>query len=82
MNVFKNIKIARMDKIKEYIFLAIFGFLVVQNLLVMLNILFSPKWMKDVDWLTFPTASNKKLKKILYCLYAMLLFAMLFYWRL
>jgi hypothetical protein len=71
-----------MNKIKDLIFLVFFGFLIIQNFLVMINILFSPKWMEKIEWLTFPSGEDKKLRKTLYCLFAMLLFTILFYLKL
>ncbi len=71
-----------MSMIKDFIFFAIFGFLIIQNFLIILNILFSPKWMEKIEWLTFPSGPAKKLKKILYCLFAILLFTIMFYLRL
>jgi hypothetical protein len=71
-----------MNNIKDFIFLIIFGFLVIQNFLVIINILFAPEWMQKSDWLSFPTGEDKKLRKILYCLSAALLFIILFYLRL
>ena len=70
-----------MNEIKDYIFLAIFGFLIIQNILIILNLLFTPKWMEKKDWLSFPTGPDKKFRKILYCLFAILLFTILFYLR-
>jgi hypothetical protein len=68
-----------MNNLKDYIFLAIFGFLVIQNTLIIFNILISPKGIEK-GWLSFP-AGEDKFRKVLYCLYAVVLFILAFYWR-
>ncbi len=69
-----------MNDIKDYLFLGLFGFIVIQNILIIINILFSPKWMQH-NWLSFPSGSDK-FRKVLYCLFAIMLFILAFYWRL
>ena len=68
-----------MDNIRDYFFLGIFGFLVLHNALVIVNILFSPAWMNK-RWLSFPSGDDK-FRKVLYCLYAILLFIIFFHLR-
>lgn len=70
-----------MSNTRDYIFLAIFGILILHNALVILNILFAPKWMQGKKWLRFPSGPEK-FPKILYCLYAILLFIIFFHLRL
>ncbi len=70
-----------MNNVREYLFLGIFGVLVLHNTLVILNILFSPKWMEGKKWLSFPSGPEK-LPKILYCLSAIMLFIISINWKL
>ncbi len=71
-----------MNKISDIIFLFIFSILIIVNVLRVINILIKPTWMNKYPSLSFPSDSSRKLSKVLYCLEAILLFAILLGWRL
>lgn len=70
-----------MNTVKDYLMLTIFALLIMQNALIIINILFAPKWMAGAGWLSFPAGNDRKLRQVLYCLFPITLFAMLIYLR-
>lgn len=71
-----------MNTIKDTAFLIIFLILVIQNVIILIKVLFEPPRLKNIEWLSFPSERSRKLRKALYCLYPILLFIILFYLRL